>query len=350
VAAELKDDRVILEEPEEASGIYNRGYHGTPLPGGGLDLDLIEAAYLLEAEKLDVRRRGRAVSLKEIFRLGNRTIPGFEIKYLVYRDLRQRGYVVKPNVSPLDFRVFPRGGGPKKTPTKYWVAALSERSIFDVPALVALLESTANVRKQLLIAVVDEESDLTYYRATQVEPKGKHPPPTRLPRAKALFLGDRAMVLDEGDAKALYDGGYFGKMVGRRLQLSLMETAYLMGRGFLEVRNVRTSRRMSLEDLLRRANRVQKDFALRLRVYEDLREKGIVVKTGFKYGSHFRGYEDNPETHHARYLIHALPEEFRGMWPEVSRAVRLAHGVKKDILFGRVGHEVSYIRLQRVRP
>jgi len=38
------------------------------------------------------------------------------------------------------------------------------------------------------------------------------------------------------------------------------------------------------------------------------------------------------------------------MWPEISRAVRLAHGVKKQILFGEVGHRVRYVRLERVRP
>lgn len=352
MAALARDGEIVVEDPAEASQIYNRGYYGSPLPGGGLRLDLVEAAYLVDTGKLEVRRGRRPLGLADLLRRGNAEAPGFEIRYLVYRDLRQRGYVVKPNVAPLDFRVFPRGGGPNSTPTKYWVAAISERAVFDLEQLSKLLASTAAVRKQLLLAVVDEESDLTYYRAARVEPRGqagaRNGGPA--PRARALFLEDRAVVVDEAEAAALHAEGFYGRMVGPRLQLSLLETAYLARLGALEVRDARTGRVLSPEALLRRARRIQPDLDLRLRVYEDLKGRGIVVKTGFKYGSHFRGYEGDPDTRHARYLVHALPAGFRGMWPEVSRAVRLAHGVRKEILLGKVGEGVEYIRLQRVRP
>jgi tRNA-intron endonuclease len=46
-----------------------------------------------------------------------------------------------------------------------------------------------------------------------------------------------------------------------------------------------------------------------------------------------------------------VPKDYTAMWPEVSRAVRLAHGVKKEILLGRVtDREVEYISLSRYRP
>jgi len=76
-----------------------------------------------------------------------------------------------------------------------------------------------------------------------------------------------------------------------------------------------------------------------------------VVKTGFKYGSHFRVYDGDPSSHHSKYLVHAVPFDYKTSWPEISRAVRLAHGVKKDIIFGRVSKtQVDYVRLRRVRP
>ena len=88
----------------------------------------------------------------------------------------------------------------------------------------------------------------------------------------------------------------------------------------------------------------------RLRAYEDLTARGVISKTGFKYGAHFRAYEGDPEVHHAKYLVHVVPKGHRGAWPEISRAVRLAHGVKKQILFGEVGDGVRYVKLERVRP
>src|SRR3990170_6411735 len=158
------------------------------------------------------------------------------------------------------------------------------------------------------------------------------------------------MVVDEAEAQALHADGFYGKIVGRRVQLSLIETAHLLKHGAIELRNADTDRKIALPRLLAEARRVQPDFDLRLRVYEDLKARGIVAKTGFKYGSHFRAYEGDPDRTHAKYLVHALPAKYRGMWPEVSRAVRLAHGVQKSLLFGAAGGEGGDIRLERGRP
>src|SRR5437870_10433232 len=132
MAGELVDDRVIVDDPAEASGVYNRGFFGSPRSGGGLELNLLEAVYLVEGGRLDIRRRGRTVSARELFRAASASIDAFEIRYPVYRDLRSRGYVVEARGGPVDFQVYPRGGAPKKTPSKDWVRALSERSLFGL--------------------------------------------------------------------------------------------------------------------------------------------------------------------------------------------------------------------------
>lgn len=346
----LQADAVVVPDPAEASALRNKGFFGEPQPGGGLRLTLLEAVYLRDAGRLEVVRDGRPASARDLLRTANRAHPGFEVRYIVYRDLRQRGYVAEEDEPPIDFRVYPRGGGPKRTPSKYWVTALSERAVFDLDALMAHASRSAGVRKEVLLAVVDEESDLTYYAVREATPHGKQAEGPGAGDIVAHLLEDRAVVLDPDDARALHDSGFFGRMSGPRLQLSLLETAYLATRDAVQVRNARTGRRVGLASLLRTAKRVQPDFELRLRVYQDLKARGIVPKTGFKYGSHFRAYVGDPETQHAKYLVHALPAHFRGMWPEVSRAIRLAHGVRKHILFGAVGDAVRYVRLERVRP
>jgi tRNA-intron endonuclease len=348
--ARLVDGKVLVEDADLANQIYGKGYYGTRLPGGHLELDLVEATYLMDMGKLEVYRDGRRLQLGDLLRAGSSFLPNFEIKYLVYRDLRQRGYVVKPGIPPLDFRVFPRGTGPDTGATKYWVLALSERSVFDLAELESYLSDAAHVRKQLLLAVVDEESDITFYRVSRASPRGRLAEELKGLKAEALFMRDRAIVLDPEQARRLYDVGFYGRMLGDKLQLSLLETVYLVMKGVLTVRRAQTSRHIGLSTLMKEAKRVQPDLEMRLRVYEDLKDRGVIVKTGFKYGSHFRAYEGDPEKHHAKYLIHVLPQGFRGMWPEISRAVRLAHGVRKEILLGRLGRDVEYIRLERVRP
>ncbi|MFQ5910760.1 MAG: tRNA-intron lyase [Thermoplasmata archaeon] len=350
MCAVLKDGEIEIHDESKASQIHNKGYFGKPQPGGALKLELIEGLYLMENGRMDVKSKGKRVDIGALIRLAHRREENFEIRYLVYRDLRKRGYVVKTGIRPLDFRVFPRGGSPASTPTRYWVAAVSERAVFDLRKLHNLLERATVARKTLLAAIVDEEGDLTYYRISKVSPRGRTAKRMAKPFAEAIFLGDRSIVLNPEEAERIHESEFFGRMIGDRLQLSLIETAFLVKRGDIEVVNGRTGRRISHATFMREAAKVQGDFRMRLRVYEDLKERGIVVKTGFKYGSHFRAYKGDPKTHHAKYLVHSLPANHRGMWPEVSRAVRVAHGVKKDILFGRVGRRIDYLRLYRIRP
>lgn len=350
MSAVLERDEIVLHDESEASQVYSKGYFGRPQSGGSLKLELIEGLYLVESGRLEVKSGKRTIDAGALIHIGHKREEKFEIRYLVYRDLRKRGYVVKSGVGALDFRVYPRGGGPPKTPSKYWVTALSERTIFDLAGLLDLLDKATSARKALLAAVVDEEGDLTYYGVSRVAPNGRAKGRRTKPPAEAVFLGDRVMILDPQQAENIHESEFFGRMLGGHLQLSLIETSFLLERGDISLVNGKTGRKMSHATFLKRATGIQPDFRMRLRVYYDLKGKGIIVKTGFKYGSHFRAYKGDPSTHHAKYLVHSFPANYTGMWPEISRAVRLAHGVKKDILFGRVGRRIDYLRLHRIRP
>jgi len=348
----LKGEDILVEEQKEASQLYTKGYFGIPQSGGSLKLDLLEAIYLTEAGKLKVYKSGALQNQDRLFRLGNRLNANFDVNYIVFRDLRQRGYVVKKGTPPLTFRVLPRGGIPNKNPSKYWILAISERGEFDITVLVSIVEKVKDMKKELLLAVVDEEGDITYYRTKIVIPQGQVKSDAKGTVAEALLLRDRVLVLDDCEAQVLHRIEFFGKLVGSTLHLSLLETAFLMDRGLIKVRSAGTGKFITVKTLKNMARKAQPDFDLRLQIYADLKQKGILVKTGFKYGSHFRAYTGDPETNHAKYLVHSIPENYVGMWAEISRAVRLAHGVKKEILLGRQTGErkAQYLRLRRVRP
>lgn len=351
MSGKLVGESVIVDDPAEASQIHNKGSYGVPQSGGGLKLELMEAIYLVESDRLSVASDGSPISAADLLRTGHKASEGFEVRYLVFRELRQRGYVVKTSSPPLDFRVFPRGGAPNKTPSKWWVAAISERSTFELGSLLEHLDRTSDVHKKLLLAVVDEESDVTYYEVKRATPRGKLGALDISSPIEASLMADRVMVSDEEGVKALYSGQFFGKHIGPLLQLSLIEAAFLVEIGALKLKDAKAGRAVNLATLKRRARETQPDFDLRLSAFKDMKAKGLLVKTGFKYGSHFRAYEGDPSKQHARYLVHAVPEDYTAMWPEVSRAVRLAHGVKKEILLGRVtDKEVEYVSLSRYRP
>src|SRR2546428_8812369 len=128
MAGELREGRVVVDDSGEGSALYNRGFFGRPQPGGGVELNLLEAVYLVEAGRLEIRRRGKPVSVRELFRAANVAMDAFEIRYLVYPDLRARGYVVEARHRPLAFPVYPPGGGPQKNSRKYRVRAVDRQA------------------------------------------------------------------------------------------------------------------------------------------------------------------------------------------------------------------------------
>lgn len=347
---ELVEDSVVIKDSAEASTIYNKGCYGYPISGGGLELDLMEASYLVESNRLEVTSNGSAITLEDLIRAASLIHRDFEIDYTVYRDLRQRGYIVKSG-GDFNFRLFPRGGTPNNSQTKSWVMSVSERATFQIDPFVASIERADQTRKELLTGVVDEEGDITYYHPSKAEPKGNVNVMWEGGPAVASLMEDRVLVFDQKSAEKLQEHGYYGKQTGAVLQLSLIEAAHLMEKGWLEVVRIASNRRLNTDRFKKRAVKFQPDFDLRLAVYNDLRSRSLIVKTGFKYGSHFRVYDDDPDKTHARWLAHSIPADYETIWPEMSRAVRLAHGVKKEILFARVSPEkIEYIKLTRVRP
>ncbi|HEX59718.1 MAG TPA: tRNA-intron lyase, partial [Methanomicrobia archaeon] len=75
-------------------------FEGEPPKGYGrkkgniTELTLEEAAYLFEKGKITVREGDRILSLEEFFKVALERSPGFELRYLVYKDLKERGYYV----------------------------------------------------------------------------------------------------------------------------------------------------------------------------------------------------------------------------------------------------------------
>jgi tRNA-intron endonuclease len=168
----------------------------------------------------------------------------------------------------------------------------------------------------------------------------------------ATLLEDRVVLWDAEASSRLHQHGFYGKPVGERLQLSLVESAYLLEKGLIQL-NDRSGDSLCLESLLVRARQIESDFDLKFSVYKDLRDKKLVVKTGFKFGTHFRVYkqvEGTRKAPHSEYLVHTIPEDHIFLPPVLSRAVRLAHSVRKQMVFAYPDVEVRYLEIRRLKP
>lgn len=171
-----------------------------------------------------------------------------------------------------------------------------------------------------------------------------------LPKAK--YFKERIIVPDESHANKVHQKGAVGKpLSGGKLQLAPVEALFLLDREKIEVLDGETEENIFFEELLSRLSDGDPEMTLKYRVYENLKSRGLVVKTGLKYGAHFRVYErgEVPGSSHSPYLVHAISENTQLTPQDIARAVRLAHGVRKKMIYGVVDDEgdVTYYSMQR---
>lgn len=347
---ELQANTVILPGGS-VRGTSSLGSYGRQVDAG-IKLTLVEAAYLLYRNRIQVFEGETPLDFESFFKLASLREEHFEIKYIVYKDLRERGYSVQPAVT--DFRMYPRGGQPGKTPSRYLVHALSEREKTPLRDLIKHAETADNLKKRLVLAIVDEESDITFYELRKSDPAGTST--TALPGgADATFIEDRTILWDTEFSRKLHQDGFYGKFLDEsRLQLSLVETAYLLKQGVITLYDA-CGEAIECGDFMRIAGSIEPEFPLKYASYEDLRQRNLVPKTGFKFGAHFRLYKTytTPDAAvHSEYLLHALPFNHEFSLPDFSRAARLAHSVRKHIIYAAVDlvqHRIAYLEVRRIK-
>ncbi|VVB56105.1 tRNA-splicing endonuclease [uncultured archaeon] len=353
----LTGDNVLLEK-NAIEELHNKSYYGRP-KGDNLEVSLTESAFLIYMEKIRVEFEGKEIDFEDFFLKASSLLKNFELFYIVYKDMRERGYYVQPGVT--GFRVYPRGGHPGKTPAEFFIFVTSERIPLLLSQLRTHLETVENLKKRLVLAIVDEESDITYYEVKKITLKGTYKLILGKKLSTAILLEDRVMVWNPDASLALQKDGFYGKPMDEgHLQLSLIESCYLLKKGILDIEN-KNKEVLDFDSFSKSASDIESNFMVKYSVYEKLRNEGLVPKTGFKFGTHFRVYkniekiekieknDDKIKLPHSDYLVHAIEEDHVFSLQQLSRAVRLANSVRKEMVFGTVDSHVDFFIIGRMR-
>ncbi|WP_283389961.1 tRNA-intron lyase [Methanobrevibacter woesei] len=134
-----------------------------------LNLSVIEACYLLEKGRLDVFENDEKCSVDYLIEiLRNHGLYG---NYIVYRDLKDRGYIIKTGFKyGSDFRLYDRGRSPGKGHSDYLVKVVFENYDINVLDFASYIRVAHGVNKNLLLAIVDDDFDITYYNVEWTRP------------------------------------------------------------------------------------------------------------------------------------------------------------------------------------
>lgn len=160
----LADSRLVVWSLDEGNRLYEAGYFGKPLgvtkPKEAFDsplvLDPIEGLYLLEKGLVTVVSGvdGRSVALEELRIIARGVLEGLDEKYVVYRDLRERGFVVAPGIKyGCDFAVYEHGPGVDHAP--FIVQVRGSGDGISAQQIVEAGRLATTVRKTFIVAAVE---------------------------------------------------------------------------------------------------------------------------------------------------------------------------------------------------
>ncbi len=153
---------------EAVERLSSRGYGVSE--NGGLTLTFYEALFLLSKGIIEIKDKK---SKKKIdFETLLQRYQSFEknawVKYLIYRDLRSRGYVAREGFGlGIDFRVYERGEYRKETAT-YLIFGVQEGQPVSVKELTRALTHVQSLKKRLVLAVLNRRGEVVYYSLSQL--------------------------------------------------------------------------------------------------------------------------------------------------------------------------------------
>ena len=176
--AELIGTRLIIWDYKSGLGIYRSGFFGKPVgipkPKPDQDfevpllLDLMEGLYLLEHKRISVidGRSKKPVGKSILLKAAKETYRGFSAAYQVYKDLREKGYVVTPGIKfGADFAVYEHGPGIDHAP--FIVSVETPESVMGPFEVVRAGRLATTVRKHFIIAIPDTKSGKIRYLVFQ---------------------------------------------------------------------------------------------------------------------------------------------------------------------------------------
>jgi len=170
-------------------------------------------------------------------------------------------------------------------------------------------------------------------------------------KVQAHIIGE-IISSNSSEAHALHKKSSFGEPVKDKIQYSISEALFLVNKGKMDI--LSRNKKISKKELMNRLQRIDKKIQIKYPVFEDLREKGYIVKTALKFGADFRVYEKGfrPGKKHAKWIVFSDHESRKISWNEFSAKNRVAHSTRKNLLLAIVDEEgdITYYEVSWLRP
>jgi tRNA-intron endonuclease len=168
IQGSLVEGQVVVSRQEEIDFLSGSGYGVKE--GAILLLQAYEALYLATEKRLRVVAKDAELNFQDLLKVLQKREANVWAEFLLFRDLRERGYVVREGpAGEVSFRVYERGSYPKKA-AKYIVFLLREGCPATVDRLWNAMRLAQGMKKKLIVAVMDRRGEVVYYSLDQFSP------------------------------------------------------------------------------------------------------------------------------------------------------------------------------------
>ena len=166
----LVGERLIAEDKNGAHNLYDQSRYGE-IKDNKVQYSFVEGLYLLEKGRVEILDDKKKLNFDEFVKIATKKEPNFWIRYVAYKDMRNRGYIVKTALKfGADFRIYDRGIKPGEDHAKWIMYPVKESSGYTWYDFSAKNRVAHSTRKRLLIGIVDDENDVTYYEISWTRP------------------------------------------------------------------------------------------------------------------------------------------------------------------------------------
>ncbi len=166
VTGEMVSGQACITEKNMIRELVEKGYG--EIEKKRLYLKQFETLYLLYAKRLILKRGKKQVDFNSFMGTCQKLDVTILTKFLIYRDLRNRGYVVKDGFGfGSDFRVYERGHYGQKG-AKFLIFGLNEGQQEKIGSLQKKIEEITQMGKEPIIAVIERRGEVIYYKINRM--------------------------------------------------------------------------------------------------------------------------------------------------------------------------------------
>lgn len=169
ITAHLHSNKVT-SNTNEAFSLYDKSLWGEKKLNV-VEYTFIEALTLVQEGKMHIITGKKRISEEMLLKKAKKHDKRIETKLAVFADLRKRGYVVKTALKfGAEFRVYNKGVKPGQDHAVWLLYPVKEQETLTWYDFAAKSRVATSTKKKLLLGIVDDESDVTYYEISWLRP------------------------------------------------------------------------------------------------------------------------------------------------------------------------------------